>query len=202
MKLKGISLLLLVCYLAILSHNMVPHVHHSECRVKLSLHHANQEVHHSAATHSENSASDIEKCPHPHSHHSHDHHHHGSQHTHNHDEHTNLALQQHSNAATFSEKPAINLLTLPYEHGNHGHGFPLHHHVSPDNEFDYLRLKTAFSASSSGSPLPAFYALLQPLRNELLPPKPVIRYFDYPFLISSSLFEPGATGMRGPPSIA
>lgn len=202
MKLKGISLFLLLCYLAILSHDIVPHVHHSECRVALSLLHANQEVHHSWATHSEKSASVVEKCPHPHSTHYHNHHDHHQHDPHHHEGQTNLALQQTNNTATCSEKPALNLLNLPYEYGNHGHSFPLHHHVSPDNEFEYLRLRTTINESFPGSSLLVFFTLTQPPTTELLPPKPVIRYFDYPFLISGNLLEPGATGLRGPPAFA
>jgi len=199
-KLKGISLFLLLCYLAILSHDIVPHVHHSECRVALSLLHANQEVHHSWATRSEKSASVIEKYLHAHSHHNHDHHHHHD--PHHHEGQSNLALHQHSNAEVGTENLALDLLIVQYEPGNHEHSFPLHHHVSPDNEFEYLRLRTTINESFPGSSLLVFYTLTQPPTTELLPPKPVIRYFDYPFLISGSLPDPGATGVRGPPAFA
>jgi hypothetical protein len=97
---------------------------------------------------------------------------------------------------------------LHHGKGNHHHDsedanphkFPFHHHLSADGAFDYIRI-------NFNKEVPANFSILADLFSisnaKILPPPEVdlVRFTDKPFLIST-IFEPGALGLRAPPSIA
>jgi hypothetical protein len=95
-----------------------------------------------------------------------------------------------------------------HENANHHHNgqneqsrnVPLHHHLSVTGELDYIRIDFNTDVTMAFSIL----ADLSSIRNiKLLPPPEtnLVRFSDKPFLITS-IFEPGAIGLRAPPSIA
>lgn len=82
----------------------------------------------------------------------------------------------------------------------HNHTFPFHHHISPTNDFDYLRIELIRNIVFN---LPLLTILDSYFDTSLSEPPELdfIRFTDKPFLITT-IFEPGAIGLRAPPSIA
>jgi len=199
-KLKAYSLTLLLAYLAILCHNVVPHYHHVMSGGVYSVQH----VHHHGQTH--NHASEILNN-HTDNYHDHGKHHHSHSHDHPH-EHPHPTYSPNDVTADNSQVSSLYTHSLSDEHvtvsqpeNNHPHGFPWHHHISPANDFNYLRLVIKFISSSPDFSLLAFYHDGDSCKA-ILPLLAQRRWcYEYPFLIFSR-YEPGATGLRGPPSIA
>jgi hypothetical protein len=78
--------------------------------------------------------------------------------------------------------------------------FPFHHHISPTNDYDYLRIKLNTKITVNVTLL----LVLNSYSDTSLYKSPELdfsRFTDKPFHISS-IFEPGATGLRAPPSVA
>lgn len=82
----------------------------------------------------------------------------------------------------------------------HDHSFPNHHHFTADKDLDYIRI-SGENGSSSNVKLIAVLFTLSTL--QLKPPLKVepFGFADIPFYRHST-FEPGAAGLRAPPSIA
>jgi hypothetical protein len=83
----------------------------------------------------------------------------------------------------------------------HSHPFPFHHHLNAANDFDYARLNLGEKSSVSVKTISILYALSSFSVSTEAKGKYLVRLKDKPFLIKS-IFEPGATGLRAPPSIA
>lgn len=82
----------------------------------------------------------------------------------------------------------------------HSHGFPFHHHISPTNDFDYLRMNLLRNVVFDFPLLTVLKSFFDESLSE--PPElDFIRFTDKPFYITAK-FEPGAIGLRAPPSIA
>ncbi|HSV87309.1 MAG TPA: hypothetical protein VLH61_01575, partial [Bacteroidales bacterium] len=194
--------------MAILCHDMVPHVHHSDCRVTLSM------LHYHYRSHQLYTASHY----HPHGHNHYHSHYYPHYHDHQHDYSENYDFH-HSN---HHDHKGTHKHSLPYHIGSvslharnyesaqfpvadeeqgHSHGFPLHHHGSPANDYDYLRLKIQFVVSTIDQQPLLLYQGRESENSLVLPCLFTIRCYDYPFLIRFH-FEPGATSLRGPPAIA
>lgn len=196
-KLKAYSLTLLLAYLAILCHNVVPHYHHV---ISGGVHNV-QHVHNLGHTQHQTSEG---YNNHQHNYHDHGYHHHSHEHPHEHPHPKNPnAVTAYNNQVTslYTHSLADDHVTVSQPENNHSHGFPWHHHISPANEFNYLRLINKFISSSPDFSLLAFFndgdscKAIVPLLEQR-------RWcYEYPFLIYSR-YEPGATGLRGPPSIA
>ncbi len=78
--------------------------------------------------------------------------------------------------------------------------FPFHNHISPNNDFVYLMINTVSNPVSSFYLFKVVTSFFDPSLTE--PPElDFIRFTNKPFLIAS-FFEPGAIGLRAPPSIA
>ena len=80
------------------------------------------------------------------------------------------------------------------------HPFPFHRHQSAINDFDCLRIEP--NRIFQGNPV--LLAVLNSFFANTLTEPPEIEFDlfkDIPFLIITA-FEPGATGLRAPPSIA
>ena len=152
MKQKIYSILLLLSFLVVLSHEMIPHHHHDFAVDKVSsLHRHSKEHFHYNDT---------------------DHHHHDTGYRHDHS-----------------------------DNEEHKHNFPLHFHVvaakdyiavghvvNNHNNFNLKTLAVLFTFNPFGQ-------IKEPPNIDF------IRYTDISFLINS-IFEPGAIGLRAPPSIA
>ena len=84
---------------------------------------------------------------------------------------------------------------------NHDHPFPLHHHLSTDYGFDCIRIDLRKNVELQSILLMVLTTRLTD--TEILPPEiEFLKYFaNKPFRIKS-IFEPGAIGLRAPPSIA
>ncbi|GAO29661.1 hypothetical protein [Geofilum rubicundum] len=150
MKLRIYSILLLLAFLAALSHEMIPHHHHDLDNSVLSLRSTHPGHHHSS--------SDFD-----HLHHGEGNHHHDSE-----------------------DADASN--------------FPFHQHLSADGDFDYFRINFNKDVQVPFSTV----AVLSRSSNVRISPPPemdLIRFSDKPFLITS-IFKPGAIGLRAPPSMA
>lgn len=108
--------------------------------------------------------------------------HHKTDDNHNHD----VGNQKH-NHSNDSEK-------------EHNHTFPFHHHISPTNDFDYLRFGSLRNIVFNLS----LFTVLNSFANSSISEPPelgFIRFTDKPFFVTT-IFEPGAIGLRAPPSIA
>ena len=82
----------------------------------------------------------------------------------------------------------------------HNHTFPFHHHISPTNDFDYVRIRLIRNIVFHFPLLTVLNSFFDTSLSE--PPElDFIRFTDKPFLITT-IFEPGAIGLRAPPSIA
>ncbi|MCA1745477.1 MAG: hypothetical protein LC643_07220 [Bacteroidales bacterium] len=82
----------------------------------------------------------------------------------------------------------------------HPRNFPFHHHLSADGDFDYIRIHSNKDVHATFS----FVAELSSHSKAIISAPPeldLIRFTDRPFLITT-IFEPGAIGLRAPPSIA
>jgi len=79
--------------------------------------------------------------------------------------------------------------------------FPLHHHhISPTNDFDYLRMNVIRDVVFNFHLLAVINTFFQTVLSE--PPElDFIRFTEKPFYITAR-FEPGAIGLRAPPSFA
>jgi hypothetical protein len=78
--------------------------------------------------------------------------------------------------------------------------FPFHQHFSEDEDFDYIRINLKKDSDVTCK----LVTILFKISDFKITPPPEIditRFTDKPFLITA-IFEPGATGLRGPPSIA
>jgi hypothetical protein len=114
--------------------------------------------------------------------HSEKHSHHESDSHHHHD-----ADDHHHKHSTDSEK-------------EHNHPFPFHHHLSAANDFSCLRIELNKNLSVN---IPLLTVLNSFCNTSIFesPELDLIRFTDLPFKIKT-IFEPGATGLRAPPSIA
>ena len=154
-KRKIYAILLLLSFLVVLTHDIIPHHHHDCDTDALSSSHNHDEkyAHHEIA----------------------DHHHNDEEH-------------QNHNVSDDAEK-------------EHNHTFPLHHHISPTNDFDYLR-NELIRIIAFNLPLLAFLNFSSDTSLSEPPEICILQLFtDKPFFISA-LFKPGAIGLRAPPSIA
>ncbi|MGV8830205.1 MAG: hypothetical protein ACWA6U_18005 [Breznakibacter sp.] len=82
----------------------------------------------------------------------------------------------------------------------HQHNFPFHHHLSSSEDFDYLRIDLNQKSVATFQVV----AIHHSINLLIIVPPPeidIIPYKEKPFFITS-LFDPGATGLRAPPSIA
>lgn len=82
----------------------------------------------------------------------------------------------------------------------HNHAFPLHHHISATRDFVYAR--TNLHESNPSNKITTLFLVAIVFYNDFFE-RPVLtnnRYRNKPFLISS-LFNPEANALRGPPSI-
>lgn len=82
----------------------------------------------------------------------------------------------------------------------HNHPFPLHHHISATSDFVYAR--TNLHESNPLNKITTIFLVSVVFRiNYFEPPDPANNCYRYkPFLITS-LFNPGANALRGPPAI-
>ena len=78
--------------------------------------------------------------------------------------------------------------------------FPFHHHLSADGDFDYFRINFNKDVHVTYS-LVADLSSISNAKFSSPPEVDLIRYTNKPFLINT-IFEPGALGLRAPPSIA
>ena len=154
MKRKIYPISLLLAFLVILSHEIIPHHHHDFDLNDFSNFHNHDEQY----------------APHKTA----DHHHH------------NVENQKHNHSNDTKKE--------------HNHSFPFHHHISPTNGFDYLRIELIRNIVFD---LPLLAVLNSFFKTSLSEPPELdfIRFTDKPFFISA-FFEPGAIGLRAPPSIA
>lgn len=78
--------------------------------------------------------------------------------------------------------------------------FPFHQHFSEDEDFDYIRINLKKDSDVHYKLITILYKISD---FKITPPPEIdiTRFTDKPFLITA-IFEPGATGLRGPPSIA
>ncbi len=149
MKKEIYAISLLLSFLVVFGHMMVPHHHHESLTIEYSSK-LNQQKNHS----------------HPHN----------GKHHHSHDD------ENDNQAANHSE-----------------HSFPQHFHISATDEFDLVRVNQA-----GGNNYITDNQYL--INSELLP----MRLFDPPNIspntfsdfFAKSQYEPGANGLRGPPTIA
>lgn len=82
----------------------------------------------------------------------------------------------------------------------HNHAFPFHQHLSPTSDFDYLRINVIRDVIFNFQLLTILNTFFESSLSE--PPElDFIRFTDKPFYITAR-FEPGAIGLRAPPSIA
>ena len=150
MKKEIYAISLLLSFLVVLGHMMVPHHHHESFTIEYSSKLNQQEAH-----------------SHPHNGHHH----------HSHDDEENDNQADH----------------------NSDHGFPQHFHFSATDDFDLVRVNQTGKINYITNNL---YLI----NSELLPK----RLFDPPNIspntfsdfFAKSQYEPGANGLRGPPSIA
>ena len=82
----------------------------------------------------------------------------------------------------------------------HNHPFPLHHHISATSDFVYAR--TNLHKSNPLNKITTLFVVSVVFQNDFSEPPDFANnnYENKPFLISS-LFNPEANGLRGPPSI-
>jgi len=193
--------------MAILCHNVVPHYHHDKGDDGFSIAH----FHHSTHSHTH-------QHPHTHSHeqerehyHYHYHYHtHGNSHYHSHpttespvfEEHFSGSITNYLTGLDFVDYQSyFDKITQSIPIGAHSHGFPWHHHISPFNDFNYLRTAIKCVSASPDFSLWSLYGIYE-VEKPHVPFSELRRWqYDYPFLIFSC-FEPGATSLRGPPSVA
>jgi hypothetical protein len=149
-KEKIYSISLLLSFLVILSHEIIPHNHHDLEEYSVSF------------------QFDI-----------YDHHHHADDTDH-----------QHHGEKSFPQE----------KESKKQHNFPYHQHLSADNGFDYIRIVTKKGLNVAYSPVAVLFAL-DSIEIAHPPETGFNRFKVKPFLIST-MFEPGAIGLRAPPSIA
>lgn len=85
-------------------------------------------------------------------------------------------------------------------HNKHNHPFPLHQHVSATNDFDCTRTNPQQTNSNDQS-IKIFGSSSLFHKQYIEPPKLTKLSFEEPPFLITSLFEPGAFALRGPPSI-
>ena len=189
--------------MAILCHNVVPHYHHDKGDDGFSIAY----FHHSKHSHRH-------QHPHTHSHEQereHYHYHtHGNSHYHSHpttespvfEEHFSGSITNYLTGSDFVDYQSyFDKITQSIPVGAHSHGFPWHHHISPSNDFNYLRTAIKSVSASPDFSLWSLYGIYE-VEKPHVPFSELRRWqYDYPFLIFSC-FEPGATSLRGPPSVA
>ena len=83
----------------------------------------------------------------------------------------------------------------------HNHPFPFHHHLNTATDLDYARLNLGEKSSVSVKTISILYALNSFTVSTEAKGECLARLKDKPFL-RKSIFDPGATGLRAPPSIA
>ena len=150
MKKEIYAISLLLSFLVVLGHMMVPHHHHESFTIEYSSTLNQQEAH---------------SHPHNGKHH----------HSHDHDENDNQA-----------------------DH-NSEHNFPQHFHFSATDDFDFIRVNLTGKINYITD---IQYSINSELLLKRVFNPPNISPNTFSDFIAKSQYEPGANGLRGPPSIA